>query len=370
MTENNFQVVKKETIDIVESRIKAFTQKGELHFPKGYSPDNALKAAWLLIQEVKDKDKNPALNVCTRHSVANALLNMVVQGLNPAKKQCYFIVYGNQLACQRSYFGTMAMLKRVRPEILDIVAETMHEGDKPTVNFTETGRRFIEKVVTEWGNQDKPLIGAYCNIVGADYKIIHSAVMTFEQLKQAWAQSKTYPVTKEGKVKTDSTHGKFMSEMAKKTVINRACKHLLNASDDSDLITNAIHESDEIRVDNELADEIEADASRELIDINPETGEAVQAGEPDTPESQEQQGPQAGSEGSDDIEINYKRQLEKMEKIDPDLFATAVDLCNTDVSGDDIPVDVFEAVSKKFNELMEGREAGSETAADGKGPDF
>jgi recombination protein RecT len=37
------------------------------------------------------------LQACTRDSIANALLDMAVQGLNPAKKQGYFIAYGKQL---------------------------------------------------------------------------------------------------------------------------------------------------------------------------------------------------------------------------------------------------------------------------------
>ncbi len=72
-----------------------------------------MKSAWLILQAAVDKDKKPVLEVCSKNSIANALLDMVVQGLNPAKKQCYFIAYGNGLACQRSYFGTMAVTKQV-----------------------------------------------------------------------------------------------------------------------------------------------------------------------------------------------------------------------------------------------------------------
>lgn len=53
------------------------------------------------------------MEVCSRESIANSLLDMVVQGLSPAKTQCYFIVYGNQLQLNRSYFGTQAVLKRL-----------------------------------------------------------------------------------------------------------------------------------------------------------------------------------------------------------------------------------------------------------------
>jgi recombination protein RecT len=111
--QNQLAMVKKDTVDIVAAKVKQFQENGELHFPANYSPENAMKSAWLILQTIKDRNQKPALEVCTRDSVANALLDMVVQGLNPAKKQCYFIVYGNQLVCQRSYFGTMAVTKRV-----------------------------------------------------------------------------------------------------------------------------------------------------------------------------------------------------------------------------------------------------------------
>src|SRR5690625_2664860 len=81
-------------------RVNQMLQAGQLHVPADYSPDNALKAAWLNLQEVKDRNKKPALEVCTQASVANALLSMVVQGLDVNKKQGYFIVYGNHLAFQ------------------------------------------------------------------------------------------------------------------------------------------------------------------------------------------------------------------------------------------------------------------------------
>ena len=97
---SNQLAVRKETIDIVTARVREFQNKGELYFPSNYVPENALKSAWLTIQETEDKNRKPALEVCTKESIANALLSMVIQGLNPDKKQCYFIVYGNKLQLQ------------------------------------------------------------------------------------------------------------------------------------------------------------------------------------------------------------------------------------------------------------------------------
>ncbi len=62
-------------------------------------------------------------------SISNALLDMVIQGLSPAKKQCYFIKYGNKVQLMRSYFGTMAVLDRVTGGA-DITPVVVRAGDE------------------------------------------------------------------------------------------------------------------------------------------------------------------------------------------------------------------------------------------------
>jgi len=71
--------VKRETVDIVVSRVKDFESNGELTFPTNYIPQNALKSAWLIIQETQNLDHKFVLDTCTKDSIANALLSMVVQ---------------------------------------------------------------------------------------------------------------------------------------------------------------------------------------------------------------------------------------------------------------------------------------------------
>ena len=114
---------KKTVVDLVADRVRVFQESGEINFPRGYSPENALKSAWLELQSIQTTDKKPVLTACTQSSIANCLLSMVVQGLNPNKKQCYFIAYGDQLTLQRSYFGAMTVAKNIDPNIADIYAE-------------------------------------------------------------------------------------------------------------------------------------------------------------------------------------------------------------------------------------------------------
>lgn len=267
MGQNQLAAIKQGTIDVVEKKVKQFQEAGELHFPAGYSPQNAMKSAWLILQNTQDRNKKPALEVCSRDSVANALLDMVVQGLNPAKKQGYFIVYGNQLTFQRSYFGTMAVTKRVAGA-KSIDAAVIYEGDEVDYEMVN-GRITNLKHKQKFGNINKEkVIGAYATIVLDDKNTYHE-IMTIDELRKAWSKaqfwSKDQDVEKKG-----STHDEFKGEMAKKTVINRACKKFLNSSDDSSLVMDHFNGSDERLEDAQLEEEINANANQEIIDVEHE----------------------------------------------------------------------------------------------------
>ncbi|KAF9142808.1 hypothetical protein BGX30_002176 [Mortierella sp. GBA39] len=222
-----------------------------------------MKSAWLLLQGVQTKDNRPALEVCTRDSIANALLDMVVQGLNPAKKQGYFIVYGKNLTFQRSYFGTMAVTKRVTGAE-DIDAQIIYEGDEFEFEVVR-GRKKITKHKTVFSNiDDNKIAGAYCTIYWPDGKE-YTEIMTIKEIRQAWKKSRQNP-DKDG-----STHNEFPGEMAKRTVINRACKTYMNTSDDGSLVMTHFNRQDEAIAEAEMEAEIAANANGEIIDITPST---------------------------------------------------------------------------------------------------
>ncbi len=266
-------LIKRDTVDVVAEKVRSFQENGELHFPVNYSPENAMKAAWLAIQEVKDKSNKPALEVCTRDSVANALLNMVVQGLNPVKKQCYFIVYGNQLVLQRSYFGTMHIAKTVNPNIEDIVGEVVYEGQKFQYK-KERGRIIVTEHLMQLGDDSKPIVAAYCQVLYKDGSE-NTTVMSFEEIKAAWTKSPTHPLDADGNVKSASTHGQFTAEMAKKTVINRACKPIINSSGDDTLLIRAFRHTEADIAEAEAKEEISAKANSQFINVDITTGEVT-----------------------------------------------------------------------------------------------
>lgn len=270
----NTNVEPRTITDVVANKVKKFVANGDLFFPANYSPENALKSAWLQLQETVDRNSKPALEVCTKDSVANALLDMVVQGLNPAKKQCYFIVYGNKLVLQRSYFGTMHIAKSVEPEIEDIVAEVVYEGDDFAYR-KERGRTVISKHEQTLDNIDKAKIkAAYCSVFYRNGKEV-TTIMTLSEIKQAWAMSKTNPIDDKGNIKASSTHGKFTADMCKKTVTNRACKNIINSSNDSNLILNAYRNSDDQYAQAQVEQEIADNANKIPLTVDSDTGEVI-----------------------------------------------------------------------------------------------
>ena len=98
--------------EVVLKRVDQFKQSGELVLPKDYSAENALKSAYLLLQDTQTRDNKPVLEACSQNSIANALLKMVIMGLNPMKKQCDFIPYNGKLFCNPEYHGNIALAKR------------------------------------------------------------------------------------------------------------------------------------------------------------------------------------------------------------------------------------------------------------------
>ena len=244
---NQMAVMQKDITDQVSNRISQLQDDG-LALPKDYNPQNALKAAWFKLQQTKDQSNRPALQVCTRSSIANALLDMVTQGLSPAKTQCYFIVYGNEVQLQRSYFGTIAAVKRLS-SVKDIDAQVVHQGYEFAIGADELGRIKVTKFVPKFENLDKPIKGAFAFIELADGRVDYT-VMTQKQIQTSWGQSRQHNVQQ-----------KFGDEMAKRTVINRAAKMYINTSDDSDLLTGSINTV--------TANEYEDEPERK--DVTPET---------------------------------------------------------------------------------------------------
>jgi recombination protein RecT len=271
---NQIAVTEKTVVDKVLNSVNRMQSEGSLQVPPNYSPENALKAAYLILSEVQTSDKRPVLTACSQESIANSLLEMITQGLNPNKNQCYFIPYGTKLTFSRSYLGTVALTKRIEG-VKDIKAYALYKGDQFDTEFdVMEGSLKITAYKPKMENISKEnLIGAFALIIG-DKDILHMEVMTMEQIRAAWNQ---------GATKGNSpAHKNFSEEMAKKTVINRACKMYANTSDDSDIFASILN-----KASLEVGEEIETNANKEPLDfieadyeveeiVDLETGEIIE----------------------------------------------------------------------------------------------
>ena len=236
------ELTQKQVTSNVANRIEAMKGEGLLIAPN-YSVSNALSSAYYAL---KNSSSGNLLQQCTQDSVYNALLEMVTQGLSPAKKQCYFIKYGSEVQLRMSYFGTVKTIKQLQ-DIKDVVANVVYEGDELEI-AVENGRKKLVKHVTDWRNADKPIIAAYCIISKNDGDEFFE-IMTKAQIDKSWSKAKTKNVQID-----------FPDQMAMRTVINRAAKLFINTSDDSDLLAGAIN--------NTIADEYED--GRQTKDVTPE----------------------------------------------------------------------------------------------------
>ena len=218
------------TMELVLTKVNQFRDVGGLHLPKDYSVENALRGAWLVLQDQVDMNKIRVLNSCTKDSIANALLEMCTQGLSVSKKQGAFIPYGNKLTFQREYAGTITLAKRFS-DMVGIHAGVIYEGDifEYSVNVN-TGSKILIKHEQRFENiVDSKIKGAYAIILFSD-GLTDMDIMPMDQIRKSWEQGST-----KGK---SPAHQNFPGEMAKKTVINRACKILISSSDDAVLMEN------------------------------------------------------------------------------------------------------------------------------------
>lgn len=228
--------------DSVQNRITELSKSGRLNLPSNYSVGNALQSAWLKILQTKDKNGKPALEVCTKESIANALLDMAILGLNPAKDHGYFIVYGDKLSWFTSYLGKCAAIKRITGIETEPIATVIYEGDQIVLGHNELGEEMIIEHKTSWENKLKNnLVGVYATVM---YKgIKRSAVLTLAECMEAWSKSMTNKV-----------HNEFRSEFMKRTAINRLIKMILKTTNDDDLLSETIIQNENQHYDFEVKD--------------------------------------------------------------------------------------------------------------------
>lgn len=250
---------KMEMTEYVQAKIDGWVKDNSLVVPPGYAIGNAIQAAYLKLLAIKDKNGAPVLASCEKHSIAQAMENMCIQGLSVDKNQGYFIAYGNQLQFQRSYFGTIAVAKRMAG-VIGVQPQMILKGDEVEIEIINGELRvtnhkplkYLEREVT-YDN----FIGAYC-IVKLKNGGIKWEVMTRSQILAAWSKSPSQ----------QAVHHAFPDQMAMKTVISRALKILINTSDDYPILVNAFNESGYVDGEDDDTPVLEDSAFTELVDAD------------------------------------------------------------------------------------------------------
>lgn len=275
-------VLPKNITDTVFNTLTVYQNQGTVAFPQNYSVGNALKAAYLIYQS------DPKLQACEPATVANSLLDMCIAGLNPSKKQCYFVPMGKQCTLMTSYFGKQTMVKRIKG-VIDVRSDVIYKDT------------CYELMLDEYGNDDIKITSP-CplderkseNIIGAWARIIldpevwgvntYTSIMTLEDIQNAWSMGSAY-----GKSKA---HQKFMAEMAKKSAINRCIKNFINTRDDQDILIDTLNRitaneySDETDVYDNVQYQVREEQATEVIDIPHEVHTELQNKSAEQPKEQ------------------------------------------------------------------------------------
>ena len=202
-------------------------RKGGITVPVGYSADNQIYLAFLKLTSMTAKNGQPMLSQVTPQSVANALLTMCIKGLSMEKGQCTFIRYGNELQFQQEYHGTVALAKRYGAG--DPQAQVIYADDEFEFEINpKTGKKVVTKHVQKLQNiSNDKIVGAWCLVPYAEHPDWEPKieVMTMDEIRRSWMQGATHGQS--------PAHKNFPQEMAKKTVIGRACKLFVSTSDDA-----------------------------------------------------------------------------------------------------------------------------------------
>ncbi|AGE39938.1 recombinase RecT [Lactiplantibacillus plantarum] len=253
-----------ELVTMVNNNIEDMKNNEGLSLPPDYSVGNALNSAYLILSDTTKGQ--PLLDKCDQGSVIKALMNMAIQGLSPAKNQCYFIPYGNQLVMQRSYFGSISVVKRLS-NVKDIQAQVVHKDDTFKIGG-ENGVLVVKEFEPSFENLDKPIIGAFAWVEDLNGNRTYT-VMTKKDIDTSWSHAKTKKVQNE-----------FPEEMAKRTVINRAAKFYINSSSDNDLFVQAVNDTTSSEYENDNPKDVTPTKRSLVADVAENKAEKLETAEP------------------------------------------------------------------------------------------
>jgi len=183
------------------------------------------------------------------------LLKGAYLGLDFFNKQAYLVPYGDKLEFMPSYTGQIKLAKKysIRP-IKEIYSKVIREGDvfeevitngEPSVNFRP---KFLN---------DGAIIGAFAVVLYQD------GGMSYDVMSKADIEN----TRKSSKAKNSPAWSNFYSEMAKKTVLRRLCKHI--DLDFENAKQRATYDEDMALDDPQKLNEIQVEAEANSVEFVP-----------------------------------------------------------------------------------------------------
>lgn len=176
--------------------------------PKDFNKSRFVQNAIALIND------NPNLQKYNQSQLKAGLLKGAFLGLDFYNKEAYLIPYGNQLNFQIDYRGSKKLAKKYSIRaIKDIYAEIVRKGDEFEKEIDGENTKVKFKPVPF---SDEQVLGAFAVVIYKDGGC-QCEVMSLKELETTRSKSKA----------SNSMAWKdFTTEMYRKTVLHRLCKHI------------------------------------------------------------------------------------------------------------------------------------------------
>ena len=236
--ENPFGVALTEKLDSVADAL-----------PRGFNRPKFVQNCLALLNDDPEKYQKYG----SKQLMAN-LLKGAYLDLNFFNNEAYLVPYGDKLTFMPSYIGTVKLAKKysMRP-VKDVYAKVIREGDEfiEEIKDGEPSITFRTKFMN-----DGVIIGAFAVCLYKDGGMIYD-VMSKADIENT---------RKSSKAKSSPAWSNFYSEMAKKTVLKRLCKHI-DLDFESVNQQEVYNEDMAIETDPQKLNEIQVEAEANTIDF-------------------------------------------------------------------------------------------------------
>ena len=224
--------------------------------PKDFNQARFVNNALALLNDTPDLAKYG------QQQIMMGLLRGATLGLDFYSKEAFLVPYGNKLQYQTSYTGSVKLAKKyaIRP-IKDIYAKIVREGDEFEETITNGEQTIRFKPVPF---NDGQIIGAFAVCLFKDGGMQYD-VMSLKELENTRNHSKA---------KNSPAWSSFTSEMYKKTVIKRLCKHIEIDFENVDQL-RVYEEETEIETDPKVIAEQEILENANSVDFDDDDSEIL-----------------------------------------------------------------------------------------------